>query len=123
MQIPEKVGSGVEEKDAECAESMPASCNNSEAPKTATNQQIYLNVPNANYLDIQMQHLCIQVKYTFIPYGDFSPFYKATKVRLLESQSHTWCQTAGALLHYTSSTAGMHILPGVPSRFRSLINL
>lgn len=61
MQIPEKVGSGVEEKDAECAESMPASCNNSEAPKTATNQQIYLNVPNANYLDIQMQHLCIQV--------------------------------------------------------------
>lgn len=97
MQISEGVGRGVEEKDAECAESMPAPSNNSEAPQTATNQQIYLNVPNVNYpgLDIQMQNLCLQVKYTFVPYEGFSPFYKATEVRLLES----WCPIAVTSLH------------------------
>lgn len=38
MQISEEVGSGVEEKHAEYVKSMPASSNNSEAPKIATYQ-------------------------------------------------------------------------------------
>lgn len=38
MQISEEVGSGVEEKDAECVDSMPASSNTSEAPKIATHE-------------------------------------------------------------------------------------
>lgn len=75
MQISEELGSGVEEKDAECVDSMPASSNTSEAPKIATHKQIYLNVPNVNYLglDIQMQHVGIQVKcYPCVPYEEFS---------------------------------------------------
>lgn len=101
MQISEEIGSGVEEKDVECVKSMSASSNNSEAPQTGTNQQIYLNVPNVNYLglDIQMQNLCIQVKYTFIPCEGFSPFYKATEVRVLESRYHPWCPIAVTSLH------------------------
>lgn len=38
MQVSEEVGSGVEEKRAEYVKSMPASSNNSEAPKIATYQ-------------------------------------------------------------------------------------
>lgn len=40
MQISEEVGSGVEEKHAEYVKSMPASSNNSEAPKIATYQHV-----------------------------------------------------------------------------------